>query len=48
MIWNSFSPITYAMQLAYDWSDATIALLINWGPIAYCIFAVPFSYMFEK
>ncbi len=47
-IWNNFSPITYALQLAYDWSDGTIALLANWGPIAYAIFTLPFSFIFDR
>ncbi len=47
-IWNNFSPITYALQLAYDWSDGTIALLANWGPIAFVVCTLPFSYIFER
>lgn len=47
-IWNSLSPITYAIQLSYGWSDGTIALLINWSPIAIVLLFIPFSFAFER
>ncbi len=47
-MWGTFGPITYAVQLAYDWSDGTIALMANWGGIAYCFSVFPVSYLFVR
>ena len=45
---DTFGPIAFAVQRAYDWSDGTIATLLNWGPIMYLIMLMPVSYIMEK
>ncbi len=36
------------MELAYGWSDGTMALLSNWGPIAYVALVIPYTFLFQK
>ena len=43
-----FSPIAFAVQLAYDWSDGTVAMMLNWAPIMVMAFLVPVSYLFSR
>ncbi len=47
-IWNTFGPITYSVQLAYGWSDSTVALLSNWGAITYVALVIPYTFLFQK
>lgn len=35
------------MQPAFHWSDGTIALLANWGPICYLIAVFPSSWLLD-
>ena len=35
LFWITFSPIASNAKVYYDIDDATIALLMNWGPIIY-------------
>ena len=35
--WNTWGPISASSELVFGWSDATIALMTNWGPITYII-----------
>ncbi len=30
LVWNTFGPIAFAVKFAYRWSDATLAMLLNW------------------
>ncbi len=30
LVWNTFGPIAFAVKFAYGWSDATLAMLLNW------------------
>lgn len=46
--WNNFGPIAAAVKPFYGWDDATIALLSNWGPIAYFIAVGPTAYMIDE
>ena len=46
-VWNTFGPISSTSEEAFGWTDADIALLSNWGPIAYIITAVFFSWMLD-
>ena len=50
--WNTWGPISASSELVFGWSDATIALMTNWGPITYIIsnntfFAIS-SFLSEK
>ncbi|KAK3589572.1 hypothetical protein CHS0354_043026 [Potamilus streckersoni] len=44
-VWNTWGPIASASEDAFGWTDSTIALLSNWGAIAYIIFAFPLSWL---
>ncbi|PVD36113.1 hypothetical protein C0Q70_03086 [Pomacea canaliculata] len=46
-VWNTFSPIKRTTEDAFGWNDATIALLGNWGPIAYLVVGIVFSWMMD-
>ncbi len=46
-VWNTFGPIAFAVQRGYDWSDGTVATMLNWGPISFLIFLFPMSYLIE-
>ncbi len=36
-MWNTWGPIARSAQYAFGWSDGTIALFANWGPITYVV-----------
>ncbi|OWF51146.1 disrupted in renal carcinoma protein 2-like [Mizuhopecten yessoensis] len=45
--WNTWGPIAASTEEAFGWDDADIALLSNWGPIAYLISAVFFGWLID-
>ncbi|XP_033744145.1 solute carrier family 49 member 4-like [Pecten maximus] len=45
--WNTWGPIAASTEEAFGWDDADIALLSNWGPIAYIISAVFFAWVID-
>ena len=45
--WNMFGPIAPACQPLLGWSIGTIALLNNWGPIAFCLTIMPSSWLLD-
>ncbi|XP_050395918.2 solute carrier family 49 member 4 [Patella vulgata] len=45
LIWNAWGPVSDSAKDAFDWNDGDIALLSNWGPIAYLISGIFFSWM---
>ena len=47
-VWNTWGPISSPAQQALQWSDATIALLANWGCIGYLVAAIPMSYLLDS
>lgn len=46
-IWNTFGPIQGPAEHVFNWNDSTIALLANWGPIAYVLTVVFFSWLMD-
>jgi len=48
-IWNSFGPIASSLLAVFcpDWSQATMAMLGNWGNIMYIIPVIPMLWFFE-
>jgi hypothetical protein len=46
-VWNTWGPITGSAKAVYGWSDGTIALLENWGPITYILSFVLFSWLLD-
>lgn len=46
-IWNTWGPISSSSEKVFGWSDADIALLSNWGPIAYIVSAAPFAWLMD-
>lgn len=45
--WNNFGPIAEAVKPFYGWHDSDIALLANWGPIMFLLFAIPFTWLMD-
>jgi len=45
--WNNFGPIAPTVKPFFGWEDADIALLANWGPIMFLLFAVPFTWLMD-
>ncbi|BFZ06379.1 hypothetical protein BsWGS_09418 [Bradybaena similaris] len=35
--WNTWGPITISSEDAFNWSNATIAWLTNWGPVSFVL-----------
>ena len=46
-IWNTWGPIASSVQVAYGWSDGTVAMMANWGTIMFVISVVPLSWFIE-
>lgn len=46
-IWVTYGVIAQAVKPLYGWTDSTIALLANWGPICYVIAAWPTSWLLD-
>lgn len=46
-VWNTWGPITGSAEAVYGWTDGTIALLENWGPITYILSFVLFSWLMD-
>ena len=46
-VWNTWGPISSTAEEAFGWSDSTIALLSNWGPISYLVAGVFFSWALD-
>lgn len=38
-IWSTWGPISKSAEVAFNWTQSDIALLTNWGPIAYLVSA---------
>ncbi|CAL4082687.1 unnamed protein product [Meganyctiphanes norvegica] len=47
-VWNTWGPITGSVKVAYDWSDATIALLSMWGTITLMVGLFPFTILLQR
>jgi len=48
-VWNTFGPVVNTVEMVYpSWTDSTVSLLTNWGPIAFLVFLVPTLYVAEK
>jgi len=45
---TTFGPISAAVEPFFGWSDADIALLANWGPIMFLIFAIPLTWLMDN
>ena len=45
--WNTWGPIAGSAEDVFGWSDGTIALLENWGPIAYIVSFALFSWLLD-
>ena len=46
-VWNTWGPITGSAEDVFGWSDGTIALLENWGPISYIVSFLFFSWLLD-
>lgn len=47
LIWNTFGPVAFAVQFAYGWSDATVAMMPNWGCITFLVCLIPCSWFVQ-
>eukprot|EP00660_Eupelagonema_oceanica_P016374 gene16374-19372_t len=47
-MWSNFGPISAAVEPLLGWSDGTIALLANWGPICYLLAFLPFAWLLNE
>ena len=47
IVWNTFGPIESGVQFAYDWSNSTTPMMLNWGTIMFCVSVVPLSKLVE-
>lgn len=45
--WNTWGPITGSAENVFGWTDGTIALLENWGSIAYIVSFLIFSWLLD-
>lgn len=45
--WNTWSPIQGTSQVVFGWSDATITLLVAWGPIVFIVMFLPLSWLMD-
>lgn len=46
-VWNTWGPLADSAQCAFGWETSTIALMSNWGPIAYIVSTVFFSWLLD-
>ncbi|XP_055860563.1 solute carrier family 49 member 4-like isoform X2 [Biomphalaria glabrata] len=46
-VWNTWGPISSSSKEAFSWSDATIAWLNNWGPVAYVVCGLFFPWLLQ-
>jgi MFS family permease len=46
-VWNTFGPISQAVEALWGWDDGTVTMMNNWGPIAYIVAFLPTSYLFD-
>eukprot|EP01065_Artemidia_motanka_P043945 TRINITY_DN6180_c0_g1_i1.p1 TRINITY_DN6180_c0_g1~~TRINITY_DN6180_c0_g1_i1.p1 ORF type:complete len:506 (+),score=85.75 TRINITY_DN6180_c0_g1_i1:56-1519(+) len=46
-IWSNFGPVSSSVEPLYHWGDGSIALLANWGPIAYITAFIPFAWALD-
>ena len=48
-LWNTFAPIERSVRYAYPvWTDATVAMMANWGCIMFCVACIPMCWILEK
>ncbi|XP_046346354.1 solute carrier family 49 member 4-like isoform X2 [Haliotis rufescens] len=46
-VWNQWGPIAAVSERVFGWTDGTIALFVNWGPIAYILTAPLWSWILD-
>ena len=46
--YNTWSPITDAVLIAFNWSDSFVTLFPALGNVAYALFAFPFMYIIDS
>ena len=47
-VWITFGPIVNSVQFAYKWTDATVAMMANWGTICFVIIVFPLCWLLEN
>ncbi|XP_055860116.1 solute carrier family 49 member 4-like isoform X3 [Biomphalaria glabrata] len=45
--WNTWGPISTSSEVAFGWTDSTVAWLTNWGPISYVITGLTFPWILQ-
>ena len=46
-VWNTWGPIAGSAEGVFGWSDGSIALLENWGPISFIVSFLLFSWLMD-
>ncbi|BFZ06376.1 hypothetical protein BsWGS_09415 [Bradybaena similaris] len=46
-VWNTWGPISTTSENAFNWTDSTIALMNNWGPIPYVLTGFFFPWLLQ-
>ena len=45
-MWNTWGPLSASMDAAYPgWGSDTVAMMGNWGPITFVVFAAPMCWV---
>ena len=47
LTWNTWAPISQAAEAAFGWTDSTVALLTNWGPIMYTLSTLLMAWLMD-
>lgn len=47
-VWIQWGPIAAAAEQAYGWTDGTLALFANWGPITFIPTALLWSWLLDS
>lgn len=47
-IWNMWGPIADSAEMAFNWSNSTIAMLSNYGPIVFITTSFFFSWIMDN
>ncbi len=47
-VWNTFGPVDAALRYAYGWSDATVAIMPDWGTVAFLVSVAPLTWLLRR
>jgi MFS family permease len=47
-VWNAFGPVDAALRYAYGWSDATVAVMADWGTVVFLVAVAPLTWLLQR